>query len=195
MKIHTGLALLALTCISSVSFGFASALPVWVNGVPVWQQGDVATLVTPATITMTAGSTTPLIFGSIYKNNLTEAAGPASNVVAQLGYGAIGSDPRYSTWTWLPVTYDQQLGIADEYTGNITISTPGTYAYTYRFSLDNGGTWTAADLAGDGENPAVAFDSTDIGTLNVTETPVPEPASMGVLGSIAVLFFKRRRHN
>jgi hypothetical protein len=192
MKIPSAFSAIALAALSSTCFGFAS-LPVWVNGVPVWQQADQATLISSATISMSAGSTTPDILGSLYKSGLTESAGPATGVVAQLGYGAFGSDPRYSTWTWLPVTYYSQLGTADEYTGSFSISTPGTYAYTYRFSLDNGGTWTAADLAGDGSNPAVAFVPSDIGTLTVNQLPVPEPAGISLFALSAFPLWRRRR--
>lgn len=192
MKIYSALCAVGLSLIGSTCFGFAS-LPVWVNGVPVSQQADVATLISPATITMNAGDTTPTILGSLYKSGVTEAAGPASLEVAQLGYGAYGSDPRTSTWTWLPVIYDQQLGTADEYMGSFSMNTPGVYAYTYRFSLDNGGTWTAADLAGCGENPAVAFNASDIGTLTVNSLPVPEPAVVSIVAlSLLPLWLRRR---
>jgi hypothetical protein len=184
---------IAVAAMSTASFGFSHALPVWVNGTGVWQEANVATLVSPATITMNAGDTTPSILGTLYDSGVTETAGAGVGVVAQLGYGAFGSDPRFATWTWLPVTYYSQLGTADEYTGSFSIATPGTYAYTYRFSLDNGGTWTAADLAGDGSNPAVAFIPSDIGTLIVNQLPVPEPASVSLLASSGLLLLRRRR--
>lgn len=186
-------AAIAVAALPAVSFGFGKALPIWVNGTGVWQEADDAILISPANITMAAGDTTPSIFGEFYKSGVTESAGPGTGVVAQLGYGAFGSDPRTSTWTWLPVTYDQQDGNFDEYLGNITINTVGTYTYTYRFSLDNGGTWTAADLAGCGANPAVAFNPNDIGTLNVTNTPVPEPASVSVLGTSVFILLRRKK--
>ena len=186
-----GWAIIAVAALSTVSLG--RALPIWVNGTGLWQESDDAILISPANITMAAGDTTPSISGEVYKSGVTESAGPGANVVAQLGYGAFGSDPRYSTWTWLPVIYNQQDGNFDEYNGNITINTAGIYAYTYRFSLDNGGTWTAADLAGCGANPAVSFLPNDIGTLHVTDTPVPEPASVGLLALTVAPILRRRR--
>ena len=169
------------------------ALPYWVNGTGAWQEADNAILVSPPSIFMYAGDTTPSILGQIYKNSVTESPGPAGNVVAQVGFGAFGSDPRFSTWTWLPATYNLQIGNNDQYTANFSINVPGTYAYTYRFSLDNGGTWTAADLAGTGSNPPIAFDPNDIGKLTVSDIALPEPAYIGILALGTTIGLRRRR--
>jgi hypothetical protein len=193
LTMRNALVAIAVAVMSTASFGFSHALPFWVNGTGVWQEADVATLVSPATITMNAGDTTPSILGELYDSGVTEPTGPGTGVVAQLGYGAYGSDPRYAVWTWLPVTYYSQLGTADEYTGSFSINTAGTYAYTYRFALDDGGTWTAADLAGDGSNPAVAFLPNDIGMLTINQLPVPEPASAGLVASSALILLRSRR--
>jgi hypothetical protein len=142
---------------------------------------------------MAAGDTTPSILGQLYKSGVTESPGPADDVIAQIGYGPAGTDPRYGDWTWLPAAYSSQIGDDDQYTGDLSGLLPGTYAYTYRFSIDDGSTWAAADLTGDGSNPDVSFIAGDIGTLTVTP-PAPEPASMGAITLTALILCRRRKH-
>ena len=104
----------------------------------------------------------------VFEAGVTEAAGPSPRVFAQLGKGPAGSDPRTSAnWTWSPVGYNRQVDNNDEYQSALQANTPGTYAYTYRFSLDSG-PYTYCDLDGAGENPGLAFDPAQLGMLTVT---------------------------
>jgi hypothetical protein len=48
------------------------------------------------------------------------------------------------------------------------VDTPGTYHYAYRFSIDDGLSWTVCDLDGAGSNPSVDFSNTQLGVLTVT---------------------------
>ena len=41
---------------------------------------------------------------------------------------------------------------------------PGTYSYTFRFSLDGGFSFTLADLDGAGANGGLTFSATQLGT-------------------------------
>lgn len=195
MRIASCLILAGAAVVALPNFSSAMAIPMWMNGTGLWQEADDAILISPETITMNAGDTTPTILGQLYKDTITESAGPAASVVAQLGYGAIGSDPTTSAWTWVSTNYDSQVGDNDQYAGEFSIDDAGTYAYTYRFSLDNGGTWTAADLDGAGSAPGLSFDSDKLGKLTVVEHPIPEPASLSLIGLAAILCRRSRRSN
>jgi uncharacterized repeat protein (TIGR02543 family) len=130
---------------------------------------DFCNLQFPPSMTMSASALiSDPIFGRVFEAGVTEAAGPSPRVFAQLGKGPAGSDPRTSAnWTWSPVGYNRQVDNNDEYQSALQANTPGTYAYTYRFSLD-GGPYTYCDLDGAGENPGLAFDPAQLGMLTVT---------------------------
>ena len=139
---------------------------------------DFVNLQFPGSMTATAGEPTSLVYGRIYEAGVTEAAGGASSVTAQLGYGPAGSDPRTSTdWIWVPATFLFQSGNEDEYQASLTVGTAGTYAYTYRFGINNGVdpvVYTYADLNGAGNS--LSFDPTQLGTLTVAWGENQEPA-------------------
>jgi hypothetical protein len=162
-------------------------------------EADYAVLQFPPTITAPANSLTPLIFGQIYEAGTTEAAGPSASVTAQIGLGPIGSDPRTSGgWSWFPTAYNIQIGNNDEYMQQLlTPLVNGMYSYTYRFSLNGGVDWTAADVNGAGSNPGLEFDPQNLGKLTVTGgIDIPEPqgvlvAAMAICG-LAAIHLRRR---
>jgi hypothetical protein len=110
--------------------------------VPTW-----CNIQSPQSVTVTSGAFTQ-IYGQIFKTGITEAAGPNPTVIAQLGYGAAGTDPTVqpASWVYLPATYNIQVGNNDEYKAPLTAPAPGTYGYAFRFSLDNGASFTYCDL-------------------------------------------------
>ena len=120
-----------------------------------------------------------------------------ANVDAQIGWGAAGSDPRSTTWTWTAASYNMQFGNDDEYQGSfVAPATAGSYSFAFRFSIDSGTSWTLADNNGAGSNAGLAFSVTDLGTLTVQASAIPEPATYAVLGGLAALGFaadRRRR--
>jgi hypothetical protein len=126
----------------------------------------------PPTLTYPASQTmsSELVFGRILEPGLTEAPGPNPAVLASLGWGPVGSDPRTSPdWHWFGAgNFDAQTGDADEYQAVVAEPKPGTYAYTYRFSLDTGLSWTYCDLDGNGAAPGLSFDVTKLGLVTVT---------------------------
>ena len=63
----------------------------------------------PPTITITRGQTAPTIYGQVYVPGLTDAGGPTSAILAQVGFGNPGSAP--SGWTtWKAMTFNVQAG-------------------------------------------------------------------------------------
>jgi hypothetical protein len=133
-------------------------------------EADYCALAYPSTITMSAGDTSPLIYGQINEAGVTEATGSSSRVYAQLGYGPSGTDPTTQPegWIFYPAGYNDQLGNADEYAQNLTVLTPRLYSYTYRFSIDGGFGWTYCDLDGAGSAPTLSFDPEQLGSMTVT---------------------------
>jgi VCBS repeat-containing protein len=130
---------------------------------------DFAILVSPASLVVSGGPT-QLIYGQVFEAGVTEASGAASAIVAQLGYGAAGTDPAGDPgWTWLSASFSGQVGNNDEYVATIDAQslTSGKYSYTYRFGFsDDGQTpldWTYADLDG----TANGFSFTQLGLMTV----------------------------
>ena len=134
----------------------------WLNETDLAAEADFAVLQFPTTFTNTGGPS-PSIFGRLFETGVTEAAGPAPLVVAQIGYGPAGSDPRVTPWVWAPATFNAQVGNDDEYQAVLTLP-PGTYSYTFRFSLDGGFSFTLADLDGAGANAGLTFSTAQLGT-------------------------------
>lgn len=91
---------------------------------------------------------------------------------AQLGYGPTSLNPQYEAWTWGNATFNVQSGNDDEYQGSFTAPAPGKYSYAYRFSLDNGVSWTVCDAAsgdaGAGSNTGLTFNLESLPSLTVT---------------------------
>lgn len=151
----------------------------------------------PSSISVTASTATPVIYGRVYQGGMTESGGPNGNIVAQVGFGPIGSNPLVddSGWTWMNAGYNIQLGNDDEYQLSFTApAVNGTYAYTYRFNLStfwaglNLG-WTLADLNGAGSNNGLNFEANQLGVMTVT----PTPGAAAVMGLGALAGFRRRR--
>jgi len=118
------------------------------NATPAFPIG-YAVLQFPKTISqfITANYTT--VYGQIYVAGLTDSGGNPSAILAQLGFGAPGSDP--ATWTtWSPMSYNSgHTGDNNyEYQGGIRADAVGTYDYLVRFSLDSGQSWTYGDQDG-----------------------------------------------
>jgi hypothetical protein len=143
------------------------------NGTGTTAEVDYCRLQTPIVVTLNeAGSTTPPIYGRISEFGVTNLPGPAATVIAQLGYGPAGSDPRTASgWTWTTATYNPLFagaGPADEeYFG--TIAAPqasGDYRYAFRFSVDGGATATYCDKDGAGSGGGT-FDPLQLGDLIV----------------------------
>jgi hypothetical protein len=136
-------------------------------------EADFVDTQSPLSITVNAGASSGTIFGQIYEAGVTDPAGAAATVRAQLGYGPATANPEYeSGWTWINATYNVQVGNNDEYQASFTAPAAGSYRYVYRFSLDNGVTWTYGDQnandggAGSNANLLFAFADECVMTVN-----------------------------
>ena len=179
---------MALAALVSATVLPASARAAWVNETGLPQEADYVVLQFPSSLNVSAGTLTPLVYGQIYEAGATESLGPNLLILADVGYGPLGSDPRVSlAWNWFPAIYNAQIGNNDEYQASLLSPLiNGTYSYTYRFSVDAGANLTAADLDGAGSNPGLDFDPSKLGVLTVTGGSVPEPTSLTLL-SLGIL--------
>jgi len=136
-------------------------------------EADYCAVQFPLTMTVQTGATTPAVFGELYETGVTEPAGSSSLVRAQLGYGPPAANPQSQAgWVWANASYNQQVGNNDEYQASFIAPAPGSYRYVYRFSLDQGVSWTYCDKAqgdfGAGSNPGLTFDLENEAVLTVT---------------------------
>ena len=129
---------------------------------------DWCVLQWPASLTVSAGSPTPLVFGRVYQDGVTPPAGPPAGIGAQVGYGPAGSDPRTSPgWLWFDATWNPSCpdcGNDDEFMRSLTVDVPGSYSYAYRFSSDGGYTFVYADLS---PGTTDGFSAANLGSLTV----------------------------
>ncbi|HEY1015037.1 MAG TPA: alpha amylase N-terminal ig-like domain-containing protein [Herpetosiphonaceae bacterium] len=112
---------------------------------------DFALLQYPQEITHTLGVTaTAPIYGRVRIPGVTDANGSDAGIIAQVGFGPRGSDPR--AWTsWQPAARNAgclQCGDFYEFAGQLRPETAGTYDLLYRFSTDGGLSWTFGDRNG-----------------------------------------------
>ena len=129
----------------------------------------------PPSLSVATGASTGNVYGRIYQAGVTEAAGANASVRAQLGYGSPSVNPEYqSGWTWTNASYNATFvdPSNDEYQASFTAPAVGSYRYVYRFSLDQGVSWTYCDANtgdfGAGYNPGLTFDFATEPVLTVT---------------------------
>jgi hypothetical protein len=118
---------------------------------------DFGVLDSPTTLSVNEGLETALIRGRAFEEGGTEADGAMTGLVANLGWGPLGSDPTDNAeWHWLTADYWGQGGPSDEhdvFTGSFMAPAPGAYSYTYRYSTDGEATWLYVDSDGNGAEP------------------------------------------
>jgi len=122
----------------------------------------------PLAITAAVGDDgAEVVYGQAHVAGCTENADCAA-LSGELGWGPEGADAAAFTWTWGALNeFHTAAPNNDEYMAAIlpTPETPGTYRYTWRFSLDGGVTWSMCD--GDGTDNGV--DPEQFGVLTVIE--------------------------
>ncbi len=125
-------------------------------------------------------------FGRLFIAGLTDLSGvndPAPEVVGFVGYGPDGSDPAVDPgWTWNVGTPNVGYGPAapgyeannDEYIASLTVPGPaGDYDFAYRFSGDDGATFTYCD--GQPEGSSNGYAAADAGQMT-SQPPGAPPA-------------------
>lgn len=140
---------------------------------------DWCNLAGPPSLSTTVGTPSEAAYGRVYVNGLTGRVGPTAGLVAELGYGAPGSDPADPNpdgWQWTPAEYWLDADDCDEFEGRITPWSTGTYDYCFRYSYQNS-PWVYGDLDGstNGYSPEQA------GSLQVgepTDVPGAVPAAL-----------------
>lgn len=120
------------------------------------------------------------VYARVAVEDIAAEAGPTPNLIAQLGYGPQGSDPRQ--WpTWTAMTWSADVDGGDEFKGALQPTVPGTYSYLVRFSTSGGERWTYADGDGIGDG-SFTQQTNQPGTLealpNKAQTPPPAPANL-----------------
>jgi len=118
------------------------------------------------------------VYGRVYAAGITDRTTGTdvdADLVAELGYGARGSDAETAGWTWSsamanPGYDDVTSGEAnnDEYQATLSVPVPGDYDYAYRVSIDGGASWLYCNTGNPGTSPSTAYDPTLNGELTVT---------------------------
>jgi hypothetical protein len=99
---------------------------------------DYANLQFPGSATVTRG-TNINVFAQVYKAGITDAPGAGSGLSAWIGYSSTNENPNSASFTWIPATFNTQVGNNDEFIGTFGASLPaGTYYYASRFQLNSG---------------------------------------------------------
>lgn len=92
----------------------------------------------PTSQTIAEGSTFS-VYGQVYAAGLTEAAGQGANLNAWVGYSSTNSNPNSGSWTWIPASYNTNVGDNDEFIASLGAGiTPGSYFYAYRYQIGSG---------------------------------------------------------
>jgi hypothetical protein len=92
----------------------------------------------PPTVLAQAGTASPLVYGRVYGQHITDGTGQGPGITAQVGYGPQDAGPSTGAWTWTNAAYNTKYGSNDEYQGTFTIPAQGSYSYLYRFAYDGG---------------------------------------------------------
>jgi hypothetical protein len=119
----------------------------------------------PPQVKLKLGAAGTTVYAQVYKMGVTQMPMAGSGVKGQLGFGPAGADP--TTWTWVDATFNKDTGAGanDEYQASFpgTLAA-GSYAFAYRFSLNDGAhKYCDADGSDNGN-----FTIDQAGTLQVT---------------------------
>src|SRR5579863_10369465 len=132
---------------------------------------DYCVLQFPKTLTATPYSTAGPVYGRVEVPNVTTAAGNQSQILGEAGWGPLGSVPD-DTWAWSSAVFNASCsgcGQNYEYDATIYAEAVGSYALAFRFSTDQGASWTNCDSLGD--TAATTYNPTAQGTLTVAAAP------------------------
>jgi len=128
---------------------------------------DYAKLLAPLSATAFTSGSVPTLYAEVFEPGMTEGMGGAPGMQAELLYGPAGSDPTVSLagWTTLAAAYSSDNGNNDVWVvEGMTSDVPGSWAFTFRFSLD-GEHWIWADSDGSQDG----FDAEMLGAIEVID--------------------------
>jgi glycosidase len=122
------------------------------------------------------------VYGQVWIDGATSAAGATPSLKANVGFGPAGSNPaNNAAWTWVDAAFNTDSGNNDEFKASLLPESVGAFDYVYRYSTTNGRVWLMADL--NGPVPAGALPANP-GKLTVNgsgDTAAPiAPASLRV---------------
>jgi hypothetical protein len=139
----------------------------------------------PSALNVEAGQMSPPLVAQVYKEGATPGPGPASSLVAEVGFGPEATDPQSAaSWTWVAASYLEEAGNNDRFQGTLTIATPGVYRTAFRFGAGDGA-WLVADLDGTDNG----LEQAELGLLQVADPGVAvaitalEPSIVSPVGS------------
>ncbi len=133
--------------------------------------------------TISASTRTDTAYGQVWIDGVTNQPGATDGLVAQLGFGPVGSNPAGNpAWTWTDAQFNTDAGSNDEFMASMLPETVGTFDYVYRYTTTGGRDWLYADLNG----PVAAGNlPTNPGKLTVNAsgdtTPPAAPANLLVV--------------
>ncbi|RAR46992.1 lamin tail domain-containing protein [Flavobacterium lacus] len=134
---------------------------------------DFANIQFPTTATLTEGEIVT-VFAQVFEPGITPGAGAGAGITAEIGYSSTNTTPD-GTWTWLPTTYNTDLGNNDEYQADLGAGlTPGTYYYASRFIKTGSSTYVYGGTAGIWNN--------DSGVLTVEALGTPVAIAASAIG-------------
>ena len=160
---------------------------------------DWGNLDSPDEVLTDVGVATENIYGLVYEQGITDSIGQGAGIIAQLGYGPDESLPWVDAWTWVDAAYDSDVDDQpgdfkfDKYATTLTVDTPGTYDYAYRYQLESETTWVYADLDGNnfgsetsnGYSPSQAGDlMVGVGTKPIITNLSPLSGPVGTLVTV-----------
>ncbi|UPQ77976.1 T9SS sorting signal type C domain-containing protein [Flavobacterium azooxidireducens] len=102
------------------------------------QTVDYAVIQSPTTTqnVLEGGSLT--VYIKAYEPGLTTLSGEQSNLFGWVGYSSTNDDPSNAGWTWVPATFNVEIGNDDEYVATLSGLAIGTYYYAGRFQIGTG---------------------------------------------------------
>ena len=127
-------------------------------------------LLAPTLQHIATGATTAQLNAQIYLAGVTDPAGQGTNLAVGLGYGPRATHPSLSSWTWKTALYSGDSTIYDLYRETLTMTTAGTYHFTFRVTMDGGYTYRYCDKLGN-----EVYDVAQAGGLIVDAPCVPQP--------------------
>jgi hypothetical protein len=138
-----------------------------VNGLGVSPELNACQLLSPASLTVTAGGVSPVVSSSVTQPGVTDVAGFDPLLRVQVGVGPVSVSPATGAgWQWWPTTGSSAGMTADVYDGVFVAPVSGSWAFTSRASLD-GVNWTSCDLNGAGTGGGLALELGQLGALTV----------------------------